>query len=47
MPLDETIATFGHLISEADKLKLAYICLVRYSAFTDIVIDGMSFLFTS
>jgi len=40
MPLDETLKTYGHFISEADKLGLAYVCLVRYAAKLDPVIDG-------
>ncbi|KAF9053256.1 hypothetical protein BJ165DRAFT_849881 [Panaeolus papilionaceus] len=40
MPLEETIATFSYFITEADKLGLAYIVLVRYSPKFDIEIDG-------
>ncbi|KAF9263621.1 FMN-linked oxidoreductase [Marasmius fiardii PR-910] len=40
MPLEETLGTYRYFISEVDKLKLAYICLVRYSDVTDPVIDG-------
>jgi len=40
MPLDETLETFKYFISEADKLKLSYITLVRYSAMLDPEFDG-------
>ncbi|KAJ7062103.1 hypothetical protein C8F01DRAFT_1219851 [Mycena amicta] len=42
MPLDETVATFGHLLQEIANLAvpLAYVTLVRYNAFTDPEIDG-------
>lgn len=40
MPLEETIETFSHLITEADKMKLGYICLVRYAEAMDPVLDG-------
>ncbi|KAJ6489988.1 hypothetical protein C8R45DRAFT_992310 [Mycena sanguinolenta] len=40
MPLQETLDTFGYLLGELDKLGLAYICLVRYSAVLDPEIDG-------
>ncbi|KAJ7780328.1 hypothetical protein DFH07DRAFT_950370 [Mycena maculata] len=30
MPLQETIATFGYLLREVDKLKLSYVALFRY-----------------
>ncbi|KAF8892864.1 hypothetical protein CPB85DRAFT_229893 [Mucidula mucida] len=40
MPLEETVKTYSHFITEADKMKLAYICLVRYSKTFDPVIDG-------
>jgi len=35
MPLEETVETYSYFISEADKLGLAYICLVRYVANLD------------
>lgn len=40
MPLQETIDTYSYFISEADKLRLAYIVLVRYADATDPVFDG-------
>ncbi|KAF5368684.1 hypothetical protein D9757_010221 [Collybiopsis confluens] len=40
MPLEETIETFGHFISEAEKLGIAYFTLVRYVDALDPVIDG-------
>ena len=40
MPLDDTVATYGHLLREIDQLGLAYVALVRYSAYLDPVIDG-------
>jgi hypothetical protein len=40
MPLDDTIATFGHLLREADKLGLAYVALVRYNPLRDPEFDG-------
>ncbi|KAF9053222.1 hypothetical protein BJ165DRAFT_1383633 [Panaeolus papilionaceus] len=40
MPLEETIATYSYFITEADKLGLAYIVLVRYSPKFDVEIDG-------
>jgi hypothetical protein len=43
MPLQETLDTFSYFISEADKLGLAYIMLVRYmEVFFDPIIDGAS-----
>lgn len=35
MPLQDTLDTFRYFISEAVKLKLSYIALVRYSPFND------------
>ncbi|KAK7052201.1 Oxidored-FMN domain-containing protein [Favolaschia claudopus] len=35
MPLDETIATFGYLLTEINKFGLAYVCLVRYNPMFD------------
>lgn len=35
MPLEETINTFTYLITEANKLKIAYIMLVRYVESSD------------
>jgi 2,4-dienoyl-CoA reductase-like NADH-dependent reductase (Old Yellow Enzyme family) len=35
MPLDDTIATFSHFVTEADKLGIAYIDLVRYGTALD------------
>ncbi|TFK38154.1 hypothetical protein BDQ12DRAFT_651893 [Crucibulum laeve] len=40
MPLQETLDTFSYFITEADKLNLAYITLVRYSALTDVEFEG-------
>jgi len=40
MPLTDTIDTFSYFITEADKLKLAYIALVRYLDHLDVVYDG-------
>jgi hypothetical protein len=40
MPLQETLDTFSYYISEADKLNIAFIELVRYSKNFDIEIDG-------
>ncbi|KAJ7273099.1 flavoprotein NADH-dependent oxidoreductase [Mycena rebaudengoi] len=40
MPLQETIDTFGYLLSEIDKLGLSYVTLVRYHPSQDPVIDG-------
>jgi hypothetical protein len=42
MPLKETIATFGHLLHEVDKLGLAYVVLVQYNAARDPEFDGSS-----
>lgn len=42
MPLQETLDTFSYFITEADKLKLAYIVLVRYSEDMDPEFDGAS-----
>ncbi|KAF4617635.1 hypothetical protein D9613_005854 [Agrocybe pediades] len=41
MPLQETIDTYSYLITELDKLGLAYICLVRYLPYTDSTYDGV------
>ncbi|KAJ6564385.1 hypothetical protein B0H19DRAFT_1258836 [Mycena capillaripes] len=40
MPLQDTIDTFGYLLREVNKLGLAYVALVRYSAWLDLEIDG-------
>jgi hypothetical protein len=40
MPLQETLDTYRYFISEADKLNLSYITLVRYIAHADVEIDG-------
>ncbi|KAJ7669163.1 hypothetical protein B0H17DRAFT_1247011 [Mycena rosella] len=40
MPLPETIETFGYLLREVDKLGLAYVTLMRYSAMLDPEYDG-------
>ncbi|RDB18145.1 Artemisinic aldehyde Delta(11(13)) reductase [Hypsizygus marmoreus] len=41
MPLQETLDTFNYFITEADKLKLAYITLVRYIEAYDVAFDGV------
>ncbi|KAK1219809.1 hypothetical protein PQX77_017473 [Marasmius sp. AFHP31] len=41
MPLEETLETFRHFISEADELGIAYITLLRYVEASDPVIDGV------
>ena len=41
MPLEETLATFKYFVSEADKLKLAYISFVRYNETQDVEYDGV------
>jgi hypothetical protein len=40
MPLEDTLETFSYFITEADKLGLAYITLLRYIEFFDLLIDG-------
>ncbi|KAJ7073570.1 flavoprotein NADH-dependent oxidoreductase [Mycena amicta] len=42
MPLDETIATFGYLFEQIDKLPrpLSYVVLARYNPFLDQEFDG-------
>ena len=40
MPLQETLDTFSYFITEADKLNLAYITLLRYHPFLDAEING-------
>jgi len=40
MPLQDTLETFGYFITEADKLGLSYITLVRYAPGADAVING-------
>ncbi|EGO00745.1 hypothetical protein SERLA73DRAFT_178654 [Serpula lacrymans var. lacrymans S7.3] len=40
MPLQETLDTFRYFITEADKLDLAYISLVRYTPGRDVMYDG-------
>ncbi|KAJ7629223.1 hypothetical protein DFH06DRAFT_1102652 [Mycena polygramma] len=40
MPLEETIATFGYLLREVNKLGLSYVTLVRYTPFLDLEYDG-------
>lgn len=40
MPLDETLETFNYFITEADKLNLSYITLVRYTPYLDVEFDG-------
>ena len=43
MPLEENLNTFKYFIEEADKINLAYICLLRYIQFFDSKIDGGRF----
>jgi len=40
MPLLETLDTYRYFITEADKLNLSYITLVRYVPHMDFEIDG-------
>lgn len=40
MPLQETLDTFSYFISEADKIGLSYIVLLRYAEALDPVFDG-------
>ncbi|KAF5356394.1 hypothetical protein D9758_009472 [Tetrapyrgos nigripes] len=40
MPLEDTIETFTYFITEADKLNLAYMMLLRYSETMNPIIDG-------
>lgn len=40
MPLHHTLDTYDYFIKEADKMKLAYIVLLRYTESADVVIDG-------
>ncbi|PPR07918.1 hypothetical protein CVT24_000898 [Panaeolus cyanescens] len=42
MPLEDTIATYSYFITEADKLGIAYVTLVRYSPNSDFMVDGKS-----
>ncbi|KAF9482334.1 FMN-linked oxidoreductase [Pholiota conissans] len=41
MPLQETLDTFSYLISEADKLDIAFFELVRYAKQYDVEYDGV------
>ncbi|EGO00661.1 hypothetical protein SERLA73DRAFT_159398 [Serpula lacrymans var. lacrymans S7.3] len=41
MPIEETLNTYNYFISEADKLDLAYICMMRYLPFLDVIYDGV------
>ena len=41
MPLQETLDTFSYIISEADRLGLAYIVLSRYVEAFDPIFDGV------
>ena len=43
MPLPETVETYKYFITEAEKLDLAYITLVRYASASDVEIDGQCF----
>ncbi|KAF8181213.1 flavoprotein NADH-dependent oxidoreductase [Mycena galopus ATCC 62051] len=40
MPLQDTIDTYGHLLREVNKLGLAYVTLMRYTAWIDPEFDG-------
>ena len=40
MPLPETVETYKYFITEAEKLDIAYIVLVRYSGLLDVEFDG-------
>nr|GAT47765.1 flavoprotein [Mycena chlorophos] len=42
MPLDDTVATYGYLLSQAAKFPtpLSYIAIARYSRYTDVEFDG-------
>ena len=40
MPLPETVETYKYFITEAEKLDLAYIVLVRYTGALDVKFDG-------
>ncbi|KAJ7073590.1 flavoprotein NADH-dependent oxidoreductase [Mycena amicta] len=42
MPLDETIATFGYLLEQIQKLStpLSYVVLTRYNTYLDVEFDG-------
>jgi len=40
MPIKETLETFGHFIREADKLKIAYVVLLRYDPRNKLQVDG-------
>ncbi|PPQ86621.1 hypothetical protein CVT25_006805 [Psilocybe cyanescens] len=40
MPLQDTLNTFSYFISEADKLNLSYIALVRYNPVWDAALNG-------
>ncbi|KAJ7473477.1 hypothetical protein FB451DRAFT_1339428 [Mycena latifolia] len=42
MPLDETIATFGYLLREVNKLELAYVTLMRYNEMMDPEYDVLT-----
>ncbi len=42
MPLEETVETFTHFITEIDKLGIAYIDIMRYVEIMDPIIDGTS-----
>jgi hypothetical protein len=44
MPLQDALDTYTYFISEADKLNLAYITLVRLTPIMDIKIDGKALL---
>ena len=47
MTLEDTVETYKYFISEAEKLDLAYITLVRYIAGYDVEIDGQCLLISS
>ncbi|CAK5266260.1 unnamed protein product [Mycena citricolor] len=39
-PLDETIASFGYLLNEVDKMGLAYVCILQYLDYFDTAKRG-------
>ena len=45
MPLPDTVETYKYFITEAEKLDLSYIALVRYVPGGDMEIDGGCFTF--
>ena len=45
MTLPDTVETYKYYITEAEKLGLAYIALVRYTATLDVEINGLCLFF--